>query len=113
MYESTWKMLNESMNSACAVVASNEIGSVPFLLQNKVNGIVYPFGDNEKLLEEIKNLLDNIDEQTCYGEKAYTTMLSVWNAENAAVRIINLTKALISNREDNLYEDGPCSSAMV
>ena len=34
-------VLNESMNSGCAVVANRIIGSVPFLMEHGVNGLIY------------------------------------------------------------------------
>lgn len=34
-------VLNEAMNSGCAVVASHAIGSVPFLIKNGENGFIY------------------------------------------------------------------------
>lgn len=34
-------VLNEAMNSACAVVASHAIGSAPFLINNGENGYIY------------------------------------------------------------------------
>lgn len=37
-------VLNESMNSGCAVVASHAIGSVPFLIRDGVNGLIYKTG---------------------------------------------------------------------
>ena len=38
-------VLNEAMNSGCAIVASHAIGSVPFLLEHNVNGLIYKYGD--------------------------------------------------------------------
>lgn len=49
-------VLNESMNSGCAVVASHAIGSVPFLMKNKANGLIYPSGKIEKMFEKVKYL---------------------------------------------------------
>ena len=43
-------VLNESMNSGCAVVASHAIGSVPFLIKDGVNGLIYENG-NQKHFE--------------------------------------------------------------
>ena len=38
-------VLNESMNSGCAVVAGHGIGAVPFLIKHGENGMVYKNGD--------------------------------------------------------------------
>ena len=42
-------VLNEAMNSGCAVVASHLIGAVPFLKKKKKNGLVYSSGDRKTL----------------------------------------------------------------
>ena len=47
-------VLNEAMNSGCAVVASHAIGSVPFLLKNGENGLIYKDGDEEDLYNKGK-----------------------------------------------------------
>lgn len=52
-------VLNESMNSGCAVIASDAIGSVPFLIKNGVNGIIYKDGNQKDLSQVLMELLDN------------------------------------------------------
>ena len=52
-------VLNESMNSACAVVANSAIGSVPFLLTDGENGYMYRDGDFEDFYSKVKKLLDD------------------------------------------------------
>ena len=107
-------VLNESMNSGCAVVASHAIGSVPFLMKNKANGLIYPSGKIEKMFEKVKYLLDNTDEQKRMGEAAYKTIVEEWNAEIAATRIIELSHKILNGEEyPDLYESGPCSKAEI
>ncbi len=107
-------VLNESMNSGCAVVASHLIGSAPYLLKNNENGIIYQSQNVNMLYEKVKYLLDNPKEQRKYGESAYYTITETWNGENAAERFINLLNGVI-NKTDNfeLYETGPCSKAEI
>ena len=47
-------VLNEAMNSGCAVVASDAIGAVPFLIKSSENGMVYQSGDINALFEHVK-----------------------------------------------------------
>lgn len=103
-------VLNESMNSGCGVVASHGIGSVPFLLKNKTNGMIYKNGDINHLYENVKYLLDN--EKECYqmGINAYNTLHDSWNAKEAAKRVIKLSKGLL-NGNVPVFKDGPCSIA--
>ena len=39
------------------------LGSVPFLIQDGINGLVYPSGDIDALYEKVKYLLDKPEEQ--------------------------------------------------
>ena len=105
-------VLNESMNSACAVVASHEIGSVPFLLKDGKNGFIYKDGDEEDLYRKVKLLLDKPDLCRQYGSSAYSTIINEWSAETAAERFIELAESILSgNKRPDLFTDGPCSIA--
>lgn len=106
-------VLNESMNSACAVVANNNIGAAPYLLNDGENGFLY-FNDSvEELYGKVKYLLDNKEERQEMGKKAYRTMLNEWNAEVAAERFLKLAEELKNNKKCALYSSGPCSVAEV
>lgn len=105
-------VVNESMNSACAVVASHALGSVPFLLKDRENGCIYRSGDVEMLIEKVKALLDDPAEQRKLGEAAYETILQTWNAKEAARRLVVLTEC-IRNGEETPFTDDPCSRAPV
>lgn len=107
-------VLNESMNSACAVVASHAIGSVPFLLKDGENGLIYKDGDIDDLYSKVKILLD--DSKTChqYGKKAYETMICEWNAEVAAERFLKLAEKILNGEKmPQLFEEGPCSKSGI
>ncbi len=107
-------VLNESMNSGCAVVASSAIGSVPYLLKDAENGFIYRDGDIEDLYNKVKCLLDNPEKAKTFGKEAYKTLCEQWNAENAAKRLMKLSKALITkNKDDYLFEQGVCSKAQI
>ena len=107
-------VLNESMNSGCAVVASHAIGSVPFLLRDKENGIIYKDRDVDDLYNKVKYLLDNPSEQKRMGKAAYLTLAQQWNAENAAKRFVELSKAIIAGEDGaDLFPDGVCSKAPI
>lgn len=107
-------VLNESMNSGCAVVASHAIGSVPFLLKNDKNGLVYKSGDIDMLYEKVKYLLEHPEEQKKLGIAAYHTIVGEWNAEVAAERFINLAEHILAGEKNpDLYKTGPCSKAEI
>ncbi len=107
-------VLNESMNSACAVVASHAIGSVPFLLKDKENGLIYQDGNIGDLYNKTKWLLDHPDERRNMSYKAYYTIAKEWNAENAAKKFIVLADRIISGEKSpNVYNEGICSKAEI
>lgn len=107
-------VLNESMNSGCAVVASHSIGSVPFLVKNKENALVYESGNVEMLYQKVKFLLNNPKIQRSLGKKAYLTIAEEWNSEEAANRLVNLARHIIEGEyAPDIYESGPCSKAEI
>ena len=109
-HEGWGAVMNESMNSGCAVVASHAVGSVPFLIQDGVNGIVYKNGNQRDLNRAVKELLDNPEKRRKMGCAAYQTMTEQWNGETAARRFLTLCDAL-KNGGNTPYDDGPCSKA--
>ena len=104
-------VLNESMNSGCAVIASHAIGSAPYLLKNGENGIIYENGNQQMLNEALAFLLDHPDKRQAYGRKAYETLKNEWNADAAAERVIALYEHLKSGKTEPLFTSGPCSPA--
>lgn len=105
-------VLNEAMNSGCAVIAASEIGAAPFLVKNGRNGLIYRSGDVDGLYENIKRLLDEPEEQRRLGEAAYHTITDIWNSEVAARRLLALSQAIMDgDASPELFEDGPCSRA--
>jgi len=106
-------VLNEAMNSACAVVASHAIGSVPFLIQDGENGLIYKNGDESGLFDRVARLIEHPEIRMKLGKEAYQTLVNQWNAEIAAERFLQLSEALLNGKSPELFEDGPCSKAGI
>jgi len=107
-------VINEAMNSGCAVICSEAAGSGAFLIQHSENGYLYSSGDIYQLYQFVQMLLDNPDKQDDIGRKAYRTIIDEWNAETAAGRLINISKHILAGEESpNLYDSGPCSKAVI
>lgn len=103
-------VLNEAMNSGCAVVASSAAGSTPYLVKDGENGIVYSFGDTEYLYQSVKKFFENPGLHFSIGAQAYETIVNEWNASNAAERFLRLSEAILSGENiSSLYMTGPCS----
>ena len=98
-YKEGWgAVLNESMNSGCAVVANCAIGAVPFLLNPGENGLIYPNKSEEVFYEQIKKLFEQEDLMIKLGRNAYDTISKRWNAEVAAERLLKLLPGLLEDR---------------
>jgi len=110
-YNEGWgAVLNEAMNSGCAVVASHAIGSAPYLIDHEKNGFIYQNDDMEQLYQQVRQLLLQDDLAKTAGENAYQTMISCWNAETAAHRLYEFCTAKLGGRSLPKYSDGPISN---
>ncbi|MDD4509913.1 MAG: glycosyltransferase family 4 protein, partial [Oscillospiraceae bacterium] len=103
-------VVNEAMSSGCAIVASSETGSVPFLIKDGYNGFVYYRNNQKELYEKVEKLVFNSSLRETMGENAYLTMKNMWSPENAANRLIKLCEGLLQGAPP-VFEDGPCSEA--
>ncbi len=106
-------VLNESMGSACAVVASHAIGSVPFLLKDGENGMIYTYGNVNEFCEKTDKLVTDQVLRNKLQQKAYETIFNEWNANIAAKRLIELSEALLKGQPLPDYDTGPCSRAEI
>lgn len=104
-------VLNEAMNSACAIVASSAIGAVPFLVKNGENGFIYRDGDLDDLYRKVHQLIDDPSYRREMGEMAYHTIHDTWSPRNAAERLIILSENLMKGNTQELFTEGPCSPA--
>lgn len=105
-------VINEAMNSGCAVVASHEIGAVPYLINDGYNGCIYNDGDISCAIKCIEKLIDNPHYKKDVGKRAIQTICETWNAAQAASNLITLANYLNTNREPSSLV-GPCSKAEI
>ena len=105
-------VVNEAMNSGCAEVVNSEVGAAPFLVKHKKNGLIYKEGSYEDFRACVFSLFEEKNKIKDYGKAAYETIVTEWNAENAARQILrfyeNWKKGVI-----NPPESGPLSVAPV
>ena len=104
-------VLNESMSSGCAVVASNAIGSVPFLIKDGENGMVFQSEDLDSLLEKVVFLIEHPDKRMQIAKNAYLTIRDLWSPKTAARNLLQLIDDLQHGRDTSI-EEGPCSKAL-
>ena len=105
-------VLSESMSAGCAVVAADKIGSVPFLISNNRNGLIFKSCNQTSLNSAVTYLFENPDSVYRLGENAYRTMHEIWSPQNAAHNFIKLSSSIIEHQKINI-EEGPCSKAEI
>ena len=110
-YQEGWgAVLNEAMNSGCAVVCSNAIGSVPYLIKDNVNGMVYKNNDINDLKNKVLLLARDSEIRKKISINAYEAICDLWSPCVAAKRLLELSEALIyDDKVFRQYIDGPCA----
>ena len=105
-------VIYESLNAGCAVVASHLCGATPWLVRDKVTGLVYRSGSEASLADKLEKLIRDERLRHDLGKSAYEQMRDTWNPETAAKRVIKLYEALGAG-EETPFSDGPCSKAPI
>ena len=105
-------VLNEAMSSGCAVVASNKIGAVPYLIKHKENGLIFKTRNKFDLLNQVESLLVDAAYRERLSIEAYNTIKLMWNPRTAASNFISLSKSLLIGKGMH-FEEGPCSKANI
>ena len=113
-------VVNEAMNSCCAVIGNHMAGAVPYLLSHGKNGMVYRDGDEQALFEYAERLCGDPGLRRKLGKAAYDRIHEVWNPRNAARCLLSLCRERMGFEvpgmdlpENVISTDGPCSAAPV
>lgn len=113
---------NESMANGCVLVASDGIGSSPYLIRNGKTGLLFrspqtssTFGKPDmialdSLCEKMEYLLDNPQEWQKMRQNSVALMQKMWNPRVAAERLLILID-MLQKGEDTPFATGPCSKA--
>lgn len=101
-------VLNEAMNSGCAVIAYKGIGGVPFLIKNNENGLTYTSLDD--FYKKTMKVMDDKALREKLSKNAYKTISEVWTAKVAVQNFEKLVKSIIDEKP-NPVKEGPASTA--
>ena len=104
-------VVNEAMNSACVVFASDAAGATSYLIEDGVNGFSYKSGNIDELYSKVKRIFDDKDLSKSLSKRAYETMCNQWDANVAAERFIALVNSILNKESTDIFKDGPCSPA--
>lgn len=106
-------VVNEAMNSGCAVVASAEAGAVPFLIEHGKNGLVYHHGSYGEFTRLVEGLVSDAERAKKLGRAAYGTIAGMWNAEHAAEELLRFCRDWMESGKIVPAKEGPLSEAGV
>jgi glycosyltransferase involved in cell wall biosynthesis len=70
LHEPWGLIVNEVMNAARPVIVTNDVGAAPDLVQNGVNGAVYPAGDIEALAAALRETLETPGRAEAMGNQS-------------------------------------------
>lgn len=113
---------NESMANGCVLVASDAIGSSPYLIDDGRTGLLFKSPKTssnmdkpdkvalDELCKKVEYLIDNPDKRQAIRQRSIALMQKVWNPKVAAERLIVLIDNLRKGKETPFVE-GPCSKA--
>lgn len=103
-------VVNEAMSNGCVVVAGDAVGSVPYLIQNGINGLTFRSCDVNSLERVVCDILDHKEKLRTMSEAAVDSMHRIWSPQNAARNFMELAQYAL---DDKLGEysrlEGPTS----
>ena len=104
-------VVNEAMQCGCAVVASNEAGSVPFLIKDGENGLCYEEGNYVKFREKVLSLFEEKYKILQFAKNGYDTIENVWNAKKASTEFVRFCREYVDEGVPRPAKEGPMSIA--
>ena len=115
-------VLNEAMNSGCAVLVNHMIGAAPYMVSHGKNGLLYKDGDKQMLFSSVEKLLKDRELTKTLGKAGYETVADLWNPRVAARRLVGLAIRLGFLKPGDALEvtdwqeippEGPCTVTPV
>lgn len=103
-------VVNEGMSNACPVIGSVQIGSVPYLIKDGYNGLIFESGNYRSLANQMIKIAKSQKFAEELAQNAYETMEKIWSPECAARNLLELIESL-KKGENIPIDEGPCSPA--
>ena len=101
---------NEAMGNGCTLIGCREAGSMPFLINDGVNGIMYDSNDMDGLFAKLKRIVMDRCFRESLSEAGYKTIADEWSPRVAAGRLVKLSITLLDGT-NSFEQTGPCSIA--
>ena len=115
-------VVNEAMNSGCAVIAGTESGAAPYLIRQGENGVLFERESRRDFLDKADWLIGDPARIRACGQQAQRTIEELWNAERAARELLRFTRYVLRSRQAGIRPtadgwdppaEGPMSLAPV
>lgn len=101
---------NEAMSEECLLLAADEIGAVPYIVKDGVNGLIFKSKSIDSLYDKVVWAIEHPRERKQMQVNARKIMLKIWSPFNAAKSLLKLINDL-SNGMDTSIKEGPCTKA--
>ncbi|MCI2047556.1 MAG: glycosyltransferase [Faecalibacterium sp.] len=106
-------VVNEAMSAGCTVIASRQMGSVPYLIENGKNGFACPQAGDSAFGAALETALRDAALRRRCGAAAKQTVTRRWSAHAAAQNLYALCCALLSGEDAFPIAEGPCAKAEI
>ncbi len=106
-------VVNEAMNSGCALIAGEGMGAAPYLIRHGKNGYLFNHRQPGQAAELAARLAGDTGLCRRLGTAAYETVRTLWNPRVAAERLYACIEAELKGEEIPVYEEGPLSRDTV
>ena len=103
-------VVNEAMQNECCVIASNQVGSAPYLIRDGENGLLFSLKDEDSLYNKVMYALSSPDKMREMAIEGKKTIMNIWNPTVAAKAFLKLAENLWRG-ENEIIIQGPCSKA--
>lgn len=106
-------VVNEAMNSGCALIAGEGMGAAPYLISHGENGYLFDHRRPGQAAELALRLAGDEGLRRRLGTAAYETVRTLWNPQVAAQRLYACIEAELKGEKIPEYEEGPLSRDRV
>lgn len=98
-YEGLPISMLEAMAMKVPVVVTS-VGSIPWVIKDKENGILCDYGNIEQMAENIYQLFEQRDFATKLSESGYRTVIDEFSNMKMAIEYLNVYKKLINYKQE-------------
>ena len=83
------RVLIEAMTVGLPVVGS-DVGGIPFMIEDGVNGFVFASGDWRRLAQQLRSLLADAELRQRFGERSFELAHSLWNEKAYCAAFVSM-----------------------